>query len=102
MWFITVVEKMELYPNSKDFADTGETRCWGFYSGKEEAAHLLHLNCTDMHEDMYDYAVIEEYEEGISNYIGNRQWFKWDADRQGYFEIDEPEIVKYICCFALG
>jgi len=100
MWFVTVVEKMEhKYP---DFAITGDTRTWGFYSEKSDAVQSLHENRTDMHEYFYDYAVIEEYEEGICNDTGERQWFKWDEERQGYFEIDEPEGVKYICCFAIG
>ena len=100
MWFVTVVEKMD--ERYSDFADTGETRCWAFYSDKEKAIQSLHENRTDMHEYFYDYAVIEEYEEGICNDTGERQWFKWDEEHQGYFEIEEPEGVKYICCFAIG
>lgn len=100
MWFVTVVEKMEY--KSPYFANTGDTRTWGFYSEKNDAVQSLHENRTDMREYCYDYAVIEEYEEGISNDTGERQWFKWDEERQGYFEIDEPEGVKYICCFAIG
>ena len=102
MWFITAVEKMEPYPESKYFTNTGKTRCWGFYFDKEDAVHVVRENVADIQEYFYDYAVIEEYEEGISNYTGNRQWFKWNEDRQGYFEISEPENMEYICCFALG
>lgn len=100
MWFVTVVEKIEERPNS--FTNTGDTRTWGFYSNKNDAVQSLHENRTDMREDFYDYAVIEEYEEGICNDTGNRQWFRWDKNRKGYYEIDEPECVSYICCFAIG
>jgi len=100
MWFVTVIEKME--ERYSDFADTGETRCWGFFSDKGKAAQSLHENWFDMHENFYDYAVIEEYEEGLFNDTGKRQWFKWDEERQGYFEIEEPNGVKHTVCFAIG
>lgn len=100
MWFVTVVEKMD--DRDTTFGDTGDTRTWGFFSNKEDAIDVLHKNVTDMHELYYDYAVIEEYNEGISNDTGERQWFMYDEDRDGYFEIEEPRCVKNICCFALG
>lgn len=102
MWFVTVVEKMESCDGDPSWAKTGESRCWAFYHDKEKAAQSLHENWTHMHEYFYRYAVIEEYEEGIFGYTGNRQWFKWDEERQGYFEIEEPEGVKRIVCFAIG
>lgn len=102
MWFITVVEKMDAHPKIPDLPDTGETRAFGFFSDKSKAVRSLHENWYDMHESCYDYAVIEEYEEGIFNDTGKRQWFKWDNTRSGFFEIEEPELVKYIRCFAMG
>ena len=63
----------------------------------------LHENWTDMWETCYDYAVIEMYKEGISHYEHrSRQWFKFDQERKGYFEIEEPECVKHVGSFALG
>lgn len=102
MWFVTTVEKMEPYDDDPTWADYGETRCWAFYSDKKKATQSLHENWTDMRENFWNYAVIEEYEEGICNDTGNRQWFKWDEERQGYFEIDESEGVRRIVCFAIG
>lgn len=100
MWFITVVEKME--NKCPDWPDNGECRTWGFYRDKEVAIKALHENWTDIREDLYDYAVIEEYEEGICNYMLNRQWFEWNEELGGYYEIDEPDCVKYIACYAIG
>lgn len=99
-WFITVMEKLE--KDSKSFLHTGCTRCWGFYSNKEDALNTLHKNITDLWETIYDYAVLEEYCEGISNHTLNRQFFKYYMDKDGYFEIEEPECVKNTCDFALG
>lgn len=98
-WFITVMRKLE--KNSKGFLETGCTRCWGFYSNKEDALNTLHENRTDLWETIYDYAVLEEYYEGISNHTLNRQFFEYDKDKDGYFEIEEPECVKRFIGFAL-
>ena len=101
MWFITVFEKIEQDDVTK-LIDFGYQRTWGYYSEKECAVKALHENWTDMMETSYNYAVIEEYEEGISNYLFNRQWFKWDDELGGYFEIEEPECVKCYGCYAIG
>ena len=99
-WFITVMTRLET--NSKGFLETGSTRCWGFYSNKEDALNTLHENRTDLWETIYDYAILEEYHEGISNSTLNRQFFKYDMEKDGYFEIKEPECVKHVYGFALG
>lgn len=101
MWFITVFQKIEQGPLG--WPEFGAERTWGFYSDRETAVQALHENWTDMWEYLYGYAVIEQYSEGISLYeFGSRQWFKFDEERKGYFEIEEPECVKILCSFALG
>lgn len=101
MWFITVFNKIEC--DEHGWLDCGGQRTWGYYAERNTAVQALHENWTDMWEYCYNYAVIEQYEEGISGYvIGSRQWFKWDDERAGYFEIDEPKEVKHYCSFALG
>ena len=100
-WFITVMEKID--PNERFLAKFGDKRCWGFYANKQDALNTLHENRTDLWETIYNYAVLEKYYEGISNEeIGSRQFFKYDIERNGYFEIDEPECVKHLCSFAIG
>lgn len=100
-WFITVFEKME-YDTKYSGLNTGCSRCWGFYTSKETALKALHHNWTDMWETIYDYAVLEEYYEGIGNISNNRQFFKYNQKQNGYFEIEEPEYAKYILNFAIG
>ena len=99
-WFITVMEKIE--PDEQFLANFGDQRCWGFYSNKQDALNTLHENRTDIWETIYNYAVLEEYHEGISNDTMNRQFFKYDQLKHGYVEIDEPECVKHLCSFAIG
>lgn len=101
MWFITVFQKIE--PDRRWFAEFGAQRTWGFYAERETAVQALHENWTDMWEYLYEYALIEQFDEGISHYVfGSRQWFKWNQEREGYFEIEEPECVKHLCSFAIG
>lgn len=101
MWFITVFEKIE--PNELGWPEFGCQRTWGFYQNHDTAVDVLHGNWTDMWEYCYDYAVIEKFNPGISQYVnGSRQWFKFDRERNGYFEIEEPECVKHLGSFALG
>ena len=99
-YFMTVFEKLDI--DEYGYPDTGSSRCWGFYSEKDTALQALHENWTDMEETVYEYAVIEVYHEGISHYTFCRQFFKFDRERNGYFEIDEPEGYEYFCSFSIG
>ena len=100
VYFITVIEKIEEIKG--DFPKFGDRRTWGFFYDKNDAIEALHKNATDMCETIYGYAVIEESYEGICPNCINRQFFKWNHDNQGYFEINEPECVKRIYNFAIG
>lgn len=98
-YFITVFERFEA---DGFWPDTGCSRTWGFYSDKETAIQALHENWTDMEETVYEYAVLEGFYEGISHGSGYEQWFKFDCERDGYFEIDKPKISEPFCYWALG
>lgn len=100
MYFITVFEKIE--PSDIFFAEFGDQRTWGYYPEYEMAVDVLHENRTDMHETCYGYALIEEIGSGICAIVEKRQWFKWNKEKRGYFEIEEPECVKHLANFAIG
>ena len=100
MYFVTVFDKCE--PNEQFFAEFGCQRTWGYYQEYEMAARALHENRTDLHEGCYEYALIEKIGPGIIALCEERQWFKWDKEKCGYFEIDEPECVKHLVNFAIG
>lgn len=94
------MEKIE--KNPKRLFDLGSTRCWGFYTNKQSALDALHNNVTDMWETIYDYAVLEEYYEGICGYGEYRQYFEYDRERNGYFEIKTPDFMKGFGFFSIG
>ena len=100
MYFITVFDKCE--PSEQFLAEFGCQRTWGYYPEYEWAAEALHKNVTDMHEGCYNYAVIEKIDWGICAICEKSQWFKWDKEKRGYFEIEEPECVKRLTNFAIG
>lgn len=100
MYFITVFDKVE--PNEMYYAEFGDQRTWGYYPKYEMAVNALHENRTDMHEGCYEYALIEKIGPGICANVEEKQWFKWDKEQRGYFEIEEPECVKCITNFAIG
>lgn len=101
-WFITVFEYCE--KDALGWPKFGATRCWGFYSNKQDALNTLHENRTDLWETCYDYAVLEPYYEGISamGFKEDRQFFKYSIARDGYVEIEEPECCKHVVGFAIG
>ena len=99
MFFITAFEKL---PDKN--LDTGYTRCFGFYPEYEAAVKALHENRCDMHETCYGYAIIEKIAPGIhpNCFYEERQFFKWDKNKEGFFEINEPKECKILCNFSLG
>ena len=97
-WFITV------FRNFDPKYGTVDSRTWGFYSNKEDALKVLDENRTDIWETIYDYAVLEAYNEGISayNFKAGRQFFKYNQELDSYKPIEEPEEVRHYASFAIG
>ena len=102
MWFITVFERVEC--DQKGFPDFGSSRCWGFYSDRGVAIRAVRENWTDMREGMYEYAVVEGFDEGISggHDPAESQWFKWDDENACYKEIEQPAVVAHCANWAMG
>ena len=68
---------------------------WGYYWNREDAVDAVHGNVADMHETIYPYAIIEHLEPGLFPVSQERQWFGWDEDKDGFYEIETPECNKY-------
>ncbi len=99
-YFITVFEKADL--DKFGWPEIGCSRCWGFYKNKKTAIKALHENWTDMEETIYKYAILEGYNEGISHPTGYEQWFMFDNEKKGYFEIEKPEKYKHFSGWSIG
>lgn len=99
MFFITLFEHL---PSKEKWFDNGDQYTVGYLDNYKDCKSVLQTNKCDLHEGCYDYAVIEDISEGIYQYAKQRWFFKYDPDKNGYFEIDEPECFKHLCGFAMG
>ena len=96
-------DKGEIEKTPAGFNDHGCSRVWGYYMNKLDAIEALHFNATDLNETCYKYACIEAYHEGISHPINSEtQWFEYNRDVNGYFEIETPPLENITCCRAMG
>ena len=68
---------------------------WGYYWRKEDAVRAVHRNVTDMHETIYPYAIIERLEPGLFPVPKEREWFGWDEEKNGFYEIATPDCNRY-------
>ena len=93
---IQYIDKKAIGPSGKelDFPDFGIIESLGFYYEYETAVRALHENWADINEcGLFAGAWIEMKFPGLYPYTGKegRQFFKWDNEREGYFEAEEPE-----------
>lgn len=92
MYFITTID-------SKD----NDIRCVGYFKNFEKAEKAVLDNACDIWETCYDYAVIENVEEGLYQYDQNSVWYKWDDLDEEYKRIKgRPEQYKNQVGFAIG
>ena len=80
---------------------SGSKRLWGFYTSLEESRDVVENNITDIWEYLYDYALIEEVEEGFP--FSMKRWlFKFNRETWKYEPIEEPKSFKQICNITMG
>lgn len=77
-------------------------RCWGFYTDLDKAKYIVENNITDLWETIYNYAVIETYNEGISGYADERIFYQYDIEKEKYIQIPELKEVKPFVSFSIG
>ena len=63
---------------------------------------FLNENVCDMHECLYEFAVIESIGQGIHSHAKEVAWFRWNEEKQGFFEIEKPECTRNYSNYALG
>ena len=68
---------------------------WGYYWNREDAVDAVHRNVTDIHETIYPYAIVERLVPGLFPVPKEREWFGWDEEKDGFYEIKTPECNEY-------
>lgn len=99
-YFITCFEKLEHSPTI--IVDCGAQRTFGYYDSFEMAKEAVEENRCDMWEFLYSYALIEKIGMGIHPDAFERWLFKYDRNKDGFFEIPQPIFMEGVCNFALG
>lgn len=94
--YVIVVMEKDGKERKNGFSDFGAVDNVGFYYSYTNAIVALHTNSCDMHECCYNYAMVERVFPGLYTCIkpSDRTFFKWDEEKRGFFEIDEPEEWK--------
>ena len=95
MFFITCFSNFE-----SEYLDNYRT--FGYFSELAMCIQALNENWADMNEGYYTYAVIEELSEGIHSHAKQIAWFRWDEEREGFYETEKPEWANGWYGFALG
>ena len=83
---------------TKGWPDTGCTADMGFYYDLEDAIEAMHMNACDIRECVYDYGYVITQYPGLyrfPSYMG-RIYFKWDEERKGFYEAEEPEQMRIL------
>jgi len=105
MYFVTVIEPKlkngNIYYGGKR---PTSSRCWGWYRKLKDAIIAVVENHTDIHEDSYDYAVIEKVPEGVIPMSEDIKWFVWegDPDKGKYVECPKPKWAEITCNWSIG
>ena len=96
IYAIMCFTKLELDEKTR-FPDFGSTATMGFYMDKDVAFDAVRSNGADINETCYDYALVEEVEEGLYPASTTRWFFKFNKDTGKYEDIPEPDFVKHVC-----
>ena len=99
MYFITCFQK---YEKVNGWPEIGASRTFGYYPYKDWAIEDLHRNNTDLREMLYNYAIVEKIPAGLSQLAEEKIFFKWDEEKQGFFEVDGVEFEDCFGNYAFG
>ena len=94
MYFITVIV-------SKDRS----TRTWGYFENLKDALHAVNTNQFNMHECLYDYILIEKFNEGIPAWYDESFkpiWGKWNITKNGWKYCQSPKFSRGIIHYGIG
>lgn len=103
---VTVFQKISHEPllndSSRYMPDFGNRRCVGWYEDIHEAKCAVENNFSNIHEDDFNYAIIETYEPGILCNEIARELYKWNSTTNSYELIDIPVELSKVSNFGIG
>ena len=73
--------------------------CVGWLADRSEAIDFVEENKLDIHESLYDYAVIRFIPQGVYKRCSEEIWFRFNYDTKKYekhgSKVDTPNYSKY-------
>ena len=78
--------------------DFGCTATMGFYYDLQDAVDAMHENACDIHETVYNAGFILCRFPGLYDCVPKfgRIYMVYDKEKDGYFEVEEPELFEHI------
>ena len=98
----TILVFTRLEEDEHGWPEFDSERIVGYYKNKEIALDAVKCNACDINETCYDYALIEEVEEGLYRPAFNRWLIKYNSDIDKYEQIEEPRFMKHYSGFTIG
>jgi len=77
-----------------------DERTVGWYQSLRRAKDTVEDNYCDIHETIWEYAIIEKLGRGLYPEVINEYWFQWQNGK--YVEIPKPEGLRDLCNWAIG
>ena len=102
-FFVTVVQTHKDTFEDVDGWNKKYTRCWGYAETFDEAEKAVLENYTDIHEESYQWAVIEEHVMDVfAMTTGLFQWYHWNENKRAYERCKQPEWAERVCGWGIG
>ena len=101
MWFITSIYLSK--PENPESPARAETkRTFGYYGDFAYARKAVEENRSNMHECLYNYLVIEKFNEGVHALAESEDWYQWDETKNGWKSIPKPSFSEGLVNWAIG
>lgn len=100
IYTVTAFQRIRHSEINKNLPEFGERRCVGWFSNKDEAEFAVENNINDIHENFYEYVIIEKLDSGIKLPDIERYLYKWKKDK--YKRIDIPTELNIVSNFGIG
>ena len=101
IYIVTVVQKIDLEEiDGCLLTNFGTRRCVGWFDNFDEANNAVENNFSNMHDDMFEYVVIEKIESGILVVDSEQYVYKWNGE--GYINIETPNAMINVSNFGIG
>lgn len=96
MYFLAMIETDRRFNEYRSFAAIG------YFETYEEVIKILQSDYCSFNETCYDYAIVEQIHPDLYLSPEKTIFFKYDPEKNGYFEIEKPKIFNHLSNFALA